>query len=69
MQHHEHDLFINNNRVAYSGVVGGGDIPTSIAHATSTDWGKIWAKEIIAGRVDTVTHGKQKGVKFIIKVL
>ena len=70
IQHHEHDLFTNNNaRVNQSGVAGSNNSVTSIAHAQSTDWGKIWAREIIAGRVDTVTHGKQKGVKYIIKVL
>lgn len=69
IQHHEHDLFTNNNtRVNQSGVGINGKI-TSICHGESTDWGKIWAKEIILGRVDTVTHGKQKGVRYIIKVL
>ena len=70
MQHHEHDLFTSNNtRVNQSGVVGSDNHVTSIAHAQSTDWGKIWAREIIAGRVGTVTHGKQKGVIYLIKVL
>ena len=69
IQYHEHDLFINDTRVNQSGVVGSDYYVTSIAHAQSKDWGRIAAKEIVAGRVDTVTHGKQKGVKFIIKVL
>lgn len=71
MQYHEHDLFSTNNntRVNQSGVVGNDSKVASIAHGDSTDWGKIYAKEIIAGRIGTVTHGKQKGVKYIIKVL
>ena len=63
MQQHKHVLWIRSQvGTSASPNVGGGNGNVS---ASSFDTGNVTTE----GRTKTTTHGKQKGVKYIIKVL
>lgn len=63
LQQHKHILWIRSQSgTSDTPNVGGGNGSVSIS---GYDTGNVTTQ----GRTDTTTHGKQKGVKYIIKVL
>ena len=69
MQTHNHEIKTGNILLGYYQTTAAqGNNMGGLGSTSSTN---IYAKDITNGRTGTpdVTHGKQKGVKYIIKVL